>query len=297
MTSTGPLVSIGLPIFNAGDQTRRIIENVLAQEYVNFELIISDNASTDNTWNICLEYAAQDKRIRLFQNDFNMGSLYNFQHVFELATGEYFAWVAHDDSWETTYIEACVRKMEIEPQAVLCYTNQIHIHTDTGIHEQVIYTFDGTQATFGKRVKALLSPRLTPYSIIYGVFRREPIGHAFPIPSSSVPDIHFLIKASRLGTFVHVPQLLLTRTITVKNFRQQMKRVLDRDFILPQPIVYIGFWLRLTVFAWTEGQGIVEKIRIATAVSRYIGYVIIIVAIPNRIRPWVRSLVRRNTTV
>lgn len=293
MISNQPLVSVGLPIYNAGEQAHQIIKSILAQEYPAFELIISDNASTDHTWEICQTYARQDTRIRLYRNETDQGALENFQRVFELATGDYFVWVAHDDLWKPGYIGACVKKLESEPAAVLCYSNQLFTNTLTGIVTEVKYTFRGDHPAFGGRVRALLSKNPAPYSIIYGVYRRDFIRKAFPFPASAISDIHFLLKASKQGLFVHVPETLFLRTVTPKNFHQQMRRVFNRRFILPRSVAYIGFLMRMLHFAFTEGQGIIEKIQVAWAVSRYSIYLIIVSALPASIRRLVKTTLRR----
>jgi glycosyltransferase involved in cell wall biosynthesis len=97
MTGDKPLVSIGMPVYNGEKYLRQALDSLLTQTYENFELIISDNASTDGTQEICLEYAARDKRIQYHQNIYNRGAVWNFNKVLELASGEYFMWAAYDD--------------------------------------------------------------------------------------------------------------------------------------------------------------------------------------------------------
>src|SRR5690349_4945453 len=92
-------VSIGLPLYNAKHQLERALGALLAQTFTDFELIISDNASNDGTWELCQEYAATDSRIKLYRNASNLGAMANFAHVLNLACGHYFMWAAHDDFW------------------------------------------------------------------------------------------------------------------------------------------------------------------------------------------------------
>ncbi|MEM4134638.1 MAG: glycosyltransferase, partial [Candidatus Micrarchaeia archaeon] len=84
MNLRNPLVSIGMPVYNGERFIRQALDSLLAQDYENFELIISDNASEDKTPEICLEYAARDKRIRYYRNEKNMGAAWNFKRVFDL---------------------------------------------------------------------------------------------------------------------------------------------------------------------------------------------------------------------
>jgi glycosyltransferase involved in cell wall biosynthesis len=92
-----PLVSIGLPVFNGGATLRRALDSLLAQTYTNFELIISDNASSDKTESICLEYSQKDNRVRYVKQNENQGAVRNFKFVFEESKSEYFMWAGADD--------------------------------------------------------------------------------------------------------------------------------------------------------------------------------------------------------
>src|SRR5687767_11052901 len=87
---TPPKVSIGMPVYNGANYIRRSIRSILDQDYRNLELVISDNASTDETEAICREMAATDDRIRYFRNEVNLGAAKNYNRVFELAQGEFF---------------------------------------------------------------------------------------------------------------------------------------------------------------------------------------------------------------
>jgi glycosyltransferase involved in cell wall biosynthesis len=105
-TMPTPQVSIGMPVFNGEPFIREALNSLLAQTYSEFELIISDNASTDGTEAICREYAAKDKRIRYVRQPTNRGALANFQFVLDEAVGEYFMWAATDDLWDVRWIES-----------------------------------------------------------------------------------------------------------------------------------------------------------------------------------------------
>lgn len=293
MTASPSLVSIGLPVFNAGEQIHEVLATILAQDYPYFELIISDNASTDQTRAICQEYAAQDERVRLYQNETNIGAVGNFQRVFDLSSGDYFVWIAHDDRWETGYLRACVEMLDTHPEAVLCYTDQTAFYTATGTTATIIYNFAGDNPSFSGRVRALLADLAVPYAIIYGLFRRELVQPAFPFPTTAISDIHFLLKAARYGIFIHVPQVLFRRVITPKDFKLQMRRMYGRNYVLPRWIVYIAFWMRLLRFAFTAGSGIIEKMIVAWAVSRFIGYRVVLNMIPR----WLRKLLRHYAPV
>ncbi len=117
-----PRVSIGMPVFNADRFLREVLDSILAQTYRDFELIISDNGSTDATEAICREYAARDPRVRYYPNDrVNHGPGWNYNRTEALARGEYFKWAAADDLLEPTLLEKCVAALDANPDAVMAW--------------------------------------------------------------------------------------------------------------------------------------------------------------------------------
>jgi glycosyltransferase involved in cell wall biosynthesis len=120
-------VSIGLPVYNGQKYLSVAIDSVLAQTYRNFELIISDNGSTDRTQEICESYAARDSRIKYFRHPVNRGAGFNYNFVFREASGEYFKWLAHDDFIAPNYLESCVAALQSDPGAVLAYTHHVDV--------------------------------------------------------------------------------------------------------------------------------------------------------------------------
>ncbi len=99
MTRKHPKVSIGMPVYNGDDFIRRALDSVLNQTFTDFEVIISDNASDDETEIICREYAAKDDRISYFRQKTNIGGTDNFLFVLNKAQSSYFSFLAHDDWW------------------------------------------------------------------------------------------------------------------------------------------------------------------------------------------------------
>ena len=98
-------ISIGLPVYNGDKFIRNALDSILSQTFGDFELIISDNASTDSTSVICQEYMKKDPRIRYIRQENNMGGLWNLNFVLQEASYEYFMWAAVDDYWLSTFIE------------------------------------------------------------------------------------------------------------------------------------------------------------------------------------------------
>ncbi len=128
MSAHTPLVSIGLPVYNGGDRVAETIASLLDQDYVNIELIISCNASTDGTEAICRSVAGRDSRVRFMRQSENIGMGPNWHFVREQAQGPYFLWSAHDDLWSENCVSALVRALEDEPEAVLAFPSNYFVN-------------------------------------------------------------------------------------------------------------------------------------------------------------------------
>lgn len=114
-----PQVSIGLPVYNGEKYLRKALDSILSQTYDKFELIISDNCSTDGTSEICREYGARDSRIRYVRQYSNRGAAANFRFVLESAQHERFIWAAADDWWDRDRLEKLVTALAPETAAVV----------------------------------------------------------------------------------------------------------------------------------------------------------------------------------
>ncbi len=118
-----PRVSIGLPVYNGAKYLESAIESVLSQSFVDWELVISDNASSDETMDISQKYASEDSRIHYHRNESNVGAAKNFNQAFHLSSGEFFKWAAHDDMMGPDFLDQCVRILDDNPSVVLCHCN------------------------------------------------------------------------------------------------------------------------------------------------------------------------------
>jgi glycosyltransferase involved in cell wall biosynthesis len=122
-----PAVSVCLPVFNGENFLREAIASVFDQTFQDFELVISDNASTDGTGDICREAECRDRRVRYFRSETNCGLARNFNRAFGLARGRYLVWLGHDDVMGKDYLRQCVAALEADPGAVLCFSNADYI--------------------------------------------------------------------------------------------------------------------------------------------------------------------------
>lgn len=117
-----PAITVGLPVHNGETYLAQALDAWLDQTFDDFDLIVSDNASTDATEEIARAYAAEDPRIQYVRNATNVGAAANFNQVFHLARSPYFKWAAHDDIFAPTFLERCHARLEADPALVLAYS-------------------------------------------------------------------------------------------------------------------------------------------------------------------------------
>lgn len=127
MSERRPKISIGLPVFNGQRYLRESVDSLLAQTFEDFELILCDNASTDDTPNICREYAERDPRVRYHRNATNIGAIPNFNAVFEQSRGTYFKWAAADDRHAPQFLEKTAAILDADLSVVLAYGKTVLI--------------------------------------------------------------------------------------------------------------------------------------------------------------------------
>ena len=118
-----PKLSVGMPVYNGERFVGRAIESYLGQTFGDFDLVVSDNASTDGTEAICRGYAGRDPRVRYHRNETNLGAAPNFNKTFEVARPTaYFKWTGADDEYAPTYLARCVEQLDRDPTVVLAHT-------------------------------------------------------------------------------------------------------------------------------------------------------------------------------
>lgn len=141
MANDIPTVTIGMPVYNREKTLRQALDSLLAQTFTNFELVISDNASTDGTEAICRQYAAEDKRIRYVRAETNRGMHWNFNKVLELACGEYFMWAASDDRWANDFISSLLNALQADQDAIGAFPPYQFVEAETGKNVEGIRRF------------------------------------------------------------------------------------------------------------------------------------------------------------
>ncbi len=151
-----PRLSIGLAVYNGENYLAESLEALLGQTYTDFELIISDNASSDSTAEICRRYALQDSRIRYFRQPHNIGSAPNHNFTIDQARGELFKTASHDDLYARDLLERCVDVLDEHPQVVLAHSWSAVIDGDGKLTELVPYPVKTDAPRASERLRSML---------------------------------------------------------------------------------------------------------------------------------------------
>jgi glycosyltransferase involved in cell wall biosynthesis len=198
-----PQVSIGLTVFNSERYLEEAIESLLAQTYEDFELIISDNASTDRTKEIALDYVARDKRVRYVRNRINIGLAGNFNQAFRLSSGKFFKWAAYDDLCGRDFLGRCVEVLERDPGVVLAHARPVGIDQHGRITGPHASGPDVTSPNSAVRFARLMHAPFwgTP---LFGVVRAEAMSLTGLMGSNVAPDHMLLAELSLHGRFCEI---------------------------------------------------------------------------------------------
>lgn len=206
-----PKVSIGLPVYNGEKLIARAIEALLAQDYKDFELIIADNRSTDRTAEICRSYAQKDNRVRYFLNDTNIGAAKNHNRVFELSSGEYFKWAAHDDECFPSMIGSCVRTMDAAPSdVVLVYPQSVIIDESGRVTGEYRRSIASQDASPHRRLTTVLK-NVELGTPMYGIMRTSALRRTRLIDGFHSSDFVLFGELAMLGKIVELPELLFKK--------------------------------------------------------------------------------------
>lgn len=224
-----PLVSIGVLLYNEERFLRETLASLLAQDYANLEIVISDNCSTDATAAICRELGAGDQRVRYERQERNIGATANFIHVLEQAKGQYFMWASGHDLWSPNLVSTCVAALEIHPDAAVAYA------TATWIDEQ--------GRPFGKESGWYDTRGLDAMVRFFMVFWGNPhpiLGLIRTAYLRQLPKVHACAGADQIilaelalkGNFIHVSDAEWWRRQprAQESHRDRMRRYKSMDF-------------------------------------------------------------------
>jgi glycosyltransferase involved in cell wall biosynthesis len=165
-----PLVSIGVPVFNGGLTLRECLDSLLSQTFYDFELLISDNYSTDNTESICREYASKDFRIKYFRQSKNIGGSPNFKFILDHSKGKYFLLNGCDDIRSIDFLGENVSYLESHPECVAstspnCFEGQQNDEVNF-----ITFSITGNKDT---RFKIFFENCWKSHAIFYSLIRKD----------------------------------------------------------------------------------------------------------------------------
>lgn len=201
-----PRVTIGVPVYNGENYLVESLQSLLRQTFADFEIVISDNASTDRTQEICKRYVNKDARIRYSRNSTNLGSARNFNRVVELASGEYFKWAPHDDLHSADYLQKCVDILDTNPDVVLVYT-RTQIIDERGM---VIRSHQDKLRCDSEEVHTRFHDLLVNYMCyeIFGLMRLKQLLNTGLVGSYGHADGVLLARMGLFGRFYEIPEPL-----------------------------------------------------------------------------------------
>jgi glycosyltransferase involved in cell wall biosynthesis len=201
-----PVVSLAMPVYNGANYIRVAIASCLEQDFNDLELIITDNASTDATEEICREFAAKDPRVKYVRNSKNLGAGPNYNLGFELARGRYFKWCAHDDVISPDYLRATVAALEATPAATLAFT-RTQCMDEAGAPIDLVGTESAaiSDSDPAKRFARALRQMGTCYAI-FGLFRADALRKSTQHRPYYGSDRALLAELALLGSFVRTEE-------------------------------------------------------------------------------------------
>jgi glycosyltransferase involved in cell wall biosynthesis len=208
-SSSTTLVSIALPVYNGGAGLARVIESVLAQSHSHLELVISDNASTDETQEVCQRFAAGDQRVVYHRQATNIGLLNNYVSAAERTNGAFVRWIGDDDSLEPEYVARTLDAFEEDERRVLVTTQMVY--PDTPVHTD----YDPTSLASSDpiiRLAGMLTLLTSGFAVLdplYSLMRRD----LAVLPRRNIlrEDEVFAIRLALAGPWGHVPAPLARR--------------------------------------------------------------------------------------
>lgn len=192
-----------MPVRNGGLLLRHALDSVVGQTYENLEILISDNASTDDTAAICQEFAARDDRIRYIRHEAMLSATDNFVYVLKHTTGEYFMWAAHDDLRSPNFVERLSAALDAHPDAALAFGEAAGWDLDRPIEDALLIPRMPATRHCGFHARVSLPWRsCLP---VYGLYRRPVLETYQHWYRPYATDVSLLAHVAVSGEILQVP--------------------------------------------------------------------------------------------
>jgi hypothetical protein len=226
------LVTIGVPVYNGARYLESTLDSLLAQAHEPIELIISDNASTDATQEICLRYAGRDARIRYERNAENLGAVWNFNQLARLACGPYFMWAGAHDQWEPSYVARCVELLERDPSVAVAFTHARQMDEDGSTLQERMADDADTRGWSSLARFRFVTWHVRVCNVIHGVIRRSVLLKTSLFQNIWCPDHLLIAELALLGSFGQLDDVLFHRRRNrqpegSEEFKQRVAQLLD----------------------------------------------------------------------
>ena len=248
-----PKISIGLPVYNGVRFIHKRLESLLSQTFTDFELIISDNASTDSTSDICKEFASKDTRIHYFRQEYNIGIVRNLKYVLDKARCDYFVWASVDDIWLPEFLEENINSLEnnknfvgsvskIEP-----YGKMRTYKRDKFSKKVHIFSYDNYPDSASYEVRTKFYLRFWSNENLYGVFRTKEFKKSFIRRPMGGMDKAILLNSLKYGE-IHIINKILMHRFTegfsrTASVMDKLKHVNGYGFVgIIFPFLPFTFW-------------------------------------------------------
>ncbi|MGI9411972.1 MAG: glycosyltransferase family 2 protein [Hyphomicrobiaceae bacterium] len=260
-------VSVGMPVYNGAKYLAKAIEGLRAQTADDVEIIVSDDASQDESPQLLAGWAAQDPRVTVTRHERNLGTIANFEWLVENAEGEYFMWAAQDDCWSTNYIAGLRETLWQNPQADLAAGANVLLSEDWVETRRIEFPLHSAPGGLFHRQHLLRHAR---NGWFYGLYRRDVLLKALPLVSE--------FGHAWGHDFVTLLPFLLTGRVCANNDVVYYQRITTRsaDTLKPRSVaierrLYRDF-LRASVKALTAAPlNAAERAYLAPFVAKYAG--------------------------
>lgn len=218
-----------MPLFNEATHVDAALTALRAQDYPRFEIIVCDNASTDQTLAICRRHAADDPRIRIAVADANIGVTGNFRRAFELAQGEFFMWASGHDLWSPGLLTECVDLLREHPDACLAYASCDWIGPDGDAIGRESGWADTRGMAPAARFFTVLWGNMHP---VLGLMRSDRLRASGPLPALVGGDLVLLADLALSGSFLHAASSRWSRRElrAEVDYRQKLQRYTSASF-------------------------------------------------------------------
>jgi glycosyltransferase involved in cell wall biosynthesis len=206
-----PRVSVGMPVYNGERFLRQAVESLLGQTFRDFELIISDNGSTDSTRELCETFAAADSRVRYVRHEKNRGAIFNWGYVVQAARAPYFKWASANDVSAPTLLERCVQCLDANPEVVIAYGRTEYIDDDgtsLGEYPHDVHVLDARPSVRFERLCRELRANNAQSS---AVMRLDALRRTSKTRSFPGADMGLMAELALYGGYYRLPEVLFYR--------------------------------------------------------------------------------------